>query len=259
MELLLKEPQHKASVYSFYTAVSTLTRPTQVLIRPGAPPSCSQILVFCALIDLSLCPPSRATRHTSIRMVAEQVETVVGADALLEDLEGSEHVRHRAVLRRLRVSPVTLHPPLNCPYTVPLRLQPAGGLSKAALKRAKKKAAAAAAAAGDTDHTSIDAAEHTGVAVDLSVSAASLTPADAAEEEGSGDDEADSGAPDAPGATAAKKKKKKKSKKKKAGEGPAEEAAAVPTCQTDPPSVPVRLLFPGGVFPEGERQSYTEE
>ena len=26
--------------------------------------------------------------------------------------------------------------------------------------------------------------------------------------------------------------------------------------QTDPPSVPVRLLFPSGTYPEGERQSY---
>lgn len=32
-----------------------------------------------------------------------------------------------------------------------------------------------------------------------------------------------------------------------------------PLKQTDPPSIPVASLFPSGVFPEGERQSYTDE
>ena len=32
-----------------------------------------------------------------------------------------------------------------------------------------------------------------------------------------------------------------------------------PLKQTEPPSIPVASLFPSGVFPEGERQSYTEE
>jgi methionyl aminopeptidase len=74
---------------------------------------------------------------------------------------------------------------------------------------------------------------------------------------------------------AAKKKRKKKNKKKKkaagAGEGeagaaapgaaPAAAAKAVahPTVQTEPPSVPVRLLFPSGSFPEGEWQSYKDD
>jgi hypothetical protein len=69
-----------------------------------------------------------------------------------------------------------------------------------------------------------------------------------------------------------KKKKKKKGKKKAAdgGEGAAEGAAAATGGaangsggagaapkdgkQTEPPSVPVRLLFPGGKYPEGEWQ-----
>ncbi len=29
--------------------------------------------------------------------------------------------------------------------------------------------------------------------------------------------------------------------------------------QTEPPSIPVAKLFPKGIFPEGERQPYTEE
>lgn len=45
-------------------------------------------------------------------------------------------------------------------------------------------------------------------------------------------------------------------KKKKAGGGG---GGAVPTQQTVPPTVPVKLLFPSGTFPEGEWQSYNEE
>ena len=45
-------------------------------------------------------------------------------------------------------------------------------------------------------------------------------------------------------------------KKKKAGGGA---NGAAPTQQTTPPSVPVKQLFPAGVFPEGEWQSYQEE
>ena len=76
---------------------------------------------------------------------------------------------------------------------------------------------------------------------------------------------------------AAKKKKKKKSKKKKkaaaaAGEGEAADQNApepsisvsaagslAATQQTDPPSVPVRVLFPSGKYPEGEWQSYKQD
>jgi len=92
------------------------------------------------------------------------------------------------------------------------------------------------------------------------------------EEEGSGDEEEEEGAADAGAAEGAakKKKKKKKNKKKKAaggdgaaaGEGAAgssKPAAGHPTTQTDPPSVPVRLLFPDGKFPEGEWQSYKDD
>lgn len=32
-----------------------------------------------------------------------------------------------------------------------------------------------------------------------------------------------------------------------------------PKQQTDPPSIPVSHLFPQGIFPEGERQSYSNE
>lgn len=32
-----------------------------------------------------------------------------------------------------------------------------------------------------------------------------------------------------------------------------------PKQQTDPPSIPVAQLFPQGIFPEGERQSYNNE
>lgn len=49
-------------------------------------------------------------------------------------------------------------------------------------------------------------------------------------------------------AEAGEKKKKKRSRKKK---GPRE--------QTEPPSIPVKQLFPGGVYPEGEWQSYRED
>ena len=76
---------------------------------------------------------------------------------------------------------------------------------------------------------------------------------------------------------AAKKKKKKKNKKKKkaaaaAGEGEADDqntsepsisvagaGSLTATQQTDPPSVPVRVLFPSGKYPEGEWQSYKQD
>jgi methionyl aminopeptidase len=47
-----------------------------------------------------------------------------------------------------------------------------------------------------------------------------------------------------------KKKKKKKSKKKK---------GAVPAVQSDPPRVGLSLLFPNGIYPEGEVQEYKNE
>ena len=114
---------------------------------------------------------------------------------------------------------------------------------------------------------------------------------DAAGEEGSSGEEDDgvegAGGEGAAAAGAKKKKKKKNKKKKKAGAAAAGEgegadgaaaangsaahatatttagskpgAAAAPTKQTTPPSVPVRLLFPSGTFPEGEWQSYKDD
>lgn len=64
------------------------------------------------------------------------------------------------------------------------------------------------------------------------------------EEDGQGDAEA--GDP----STDAVKKKKKKSKSKKKRES---------SVQTDPPSVPVKDLFPSGDFPEGELQEYKDD
>jgi methionyl aminopeptidase len=61
-----------------------------------------------------------------------------------------------------------------------------------------------------------------------------------------------------------KKKKKRKPKKKTGGADSAAAAAGsgsggpVPQ-QTEPPSVPVKLLFPSGKFPEGEWQSYKDD
>jgi methionyl aminopeptidase len=80
---------------------------------------------------------------------------------------------------------------------------------------------------------------------------------------------------------AAKKKKKKKNKKKKKAASaeientPEAHSSAQPssttaepkahvtqsfsTVQSDPPSIPVRTLFPAGSFPEGEWQSYKQD
>ena len=52
----------------------------------------------------------------------------------------------------------------------------------------------------------------------------------------------------AEGEGAKKKKKKKKSKKKKAA-----------VVQSDPPRVGLSLLFPSGIYPEGEIQEYKNE
>ena len=101
------------------------------------------------------------------------------------------------------------------------------------------------------------------------------------DDEGSDEEEVAAPGGEGTGAVAKKKKKKKKNKKKKAAtaEGadaltgltetpsgtpasaskPAVPAAPTPTSQTDPPTVPVRLLFPGGKYPEGEWQSYKDD
>ena len=51
------------------------------------------------------------------------------------------------------------------------------------------------------------------------------------------------------------KKKKKRSKAKKAN---LESTAEVPLTQTDPPTVPIHLLFPDENYPMGEMQDYEE-
>lgn len=62
-----------------------------------------------------------------------------------------------------------------------------------------------------------------------------------------------------PFGAAAKKKKAGAAANGAANGGGGAAAAAAPTQQTVPPTVPVKQLFPGGVFPEGEWQSYKEE
>ena len=125
-------------------------------------------------------------------------------------------------------------------------------------------------------------ADETSVAADdASMTAVALPPAtppklDNADLDDDGDDDGDeedvADAAAGGDAAAKKKRKKKKNKKKKAATGAegadaaaapgggamqgAEAAAGGAKVQTDPPSVPVRLLFPSGTYPEGERQSY---
>jgi methionyl aminopeptidase len=116
------------------------------------------------------------------------------------------------------------------------------------LKRAKKKAAAAAggtapAAANGEAATNSNAENE-----------------DENEDEDSGDEaENEGGEGSAATGAAKKKKKKKKSKKKTGGGGGVAAAAPIPTEQTTPPTVPVKLLFRNGIFPEGEFQNYKDD
>lgn len=113
--------------------------------------------------------------------------------------------------------------------------QAASHPSKSALKRAKKKAAK------DNEVNGL-------------LSNGNAAPPD---DGGSADDEEEEeGAPHTEGTAAKKKKKKKKPKKKSDG---AANGGKHPTEQTTPPTVPVKYLFPSGVFPEGERQSYNDD
>jgi methionyl aminopeptidase len=90
------------------------------------------------------------------------------------------------------------------------------------------------------------------------------------------DNDDDDDTPDASGLTKNQKKKLKKKAKKAAakeegGDGapttatPAAPATKKPQAsgsakqQTDPPSIPVRSLFPSGIYPEGEWQSYNDD
>uniref|UniRef100_A0A7S0YJQ9 Methionine aminopeptidase 2 n=1 Tax=Polytomella parva TaxID=51329 RepID=A0A7S0YJQ9_9CHLO len=91
------------------------------------------------------------------------------------------------------------------------------------------------------------------------------------EEDGDDEDEDDAvvGEDNAANGAAKKKKKKKNKKKKKISsetDVPVDGAvkpditpAHAVLTQTSPPTIPVRLLFPNGIYPEGERQSYKDD
>jgi len=146
--------------------------------------------------------------------------------------------------------------------------------------------ASASAAAGAADGAKLPP-----LAVDFSRQAAvsSAPPPDAAANDDDDDDGDDGGgdddAPDASGLTKNQKKKLKKKAKKQAAtadgggggdaaalaaaaaaspaaaaapakKGSGSAATSTATRQTSPPSVPVRLLFPSGIYPEGEWQPY---
>lgn len=122
------------------------------------------------------------------------------------------------------------------------------GLSKSAKKRAKKKAAAAAAAAGNGNGGEEDSAIVNGNAKEKDP---------VTEHENDEDDDDDEDAVEQAAGDEAAKKKKKKKKKSKKKKTPA--VGEVPTEQTTPPSVPLKLLFQEKPFPEGEIQSYKED
>jgi methionyl aminopeptidase len=167
---------------------------------------------------------------------------------------------------------------------------PAAAAAAAAAPKAADAAGASASGGGangaaDTAAATADAKQ---LAADLERKAAvSSPPAD--DKNDDDDEDGDDDAPDASGLTKNQKKKLKKKAKKQAaaatdGGGaddaapapaPAPAAAAAsassaapaakkkggstPKSQTSPPSVPVRLLFPGGIYPEGEWQSYSDD
>ncbi|KAI8471111.1 MAG: peptidase M24, structural domain-containing protein, partial [Monoraphidium minutum] len=119
-------------------------------------------------------------------------------------------------------------------------------LSKAQKKRAKQKAKKAEAAAGGGEGEGDGAAANGGAATAADGNGAAA----ADDEEGSGDEADDGGAAEAAAARRAP-----------AARPAAAAAARAPKDgkQTEPPSVPVRLLFPGGKFPEGEFQPYRDD
>lgn len=129
-------------------------------------------------------------------------------------------------------------------------------LSKAQLKRLKKKAAAAQGGEEAADGAAANGAAANGAASGGGGTAPEPAGADA-EDSGDEDDGAEAEGGEAAAEGAAKKKKKKKSKKKKTGGGGG--GGAAPTQQTVPPTVPVKQLFPNGIFPEGEWQSYKDD
>jgi methionyl aminopeptidase len=119
------------------------------------------------------------------------------------------------------------------------------------LKRAKKKAAAAG---GGTETAAANGAEG---AEGSPAANSNGENENGNEDEGSDDEEAENEGGEGSAATGAakKKKKKKKKSKKKSSSGP----AAIPTEQTTPPTVPVKLLFREEIFPEGEFQNYKDD
>ncbi|KAF8059708.1 MAP2B [Scenedesmus sp. PABB004] len=131
-------------------------------------------------------------------------------------------------------------------------------LSKSAKKRAKAKAKKAAGEGAEGEGESAPGGEAAAAAEDAAGAA------DSGDEE---DEEEGAEGAGAEGAEGAKKKKKKKKPKKKlaaaagsaAAAGKADGCGGAPAQQTAPPSVPVRLLFPNGRFPEGEWQSYKDD
>ncbi|GFR45393.1 hypothetical protein Agub_g6774 [Astrephomene gubernaculifera] len=145
-------------------------------------------------------------------------------------------------------------------------------LSKGQLKKLKAKAKKAEQKAeGQSQEESSSGAQAP------SADATAAAPSAANEDEDGGSADEEGGGDDAAGGEGKKKKKKKKSKKKASSAAAAGDdaapssngaSAAPPSAslrpgeklvQTSPPSVPVRLLFPDGKYPEGEWQSYKDD
>ncbi|KAJ3333129.1 Methionine aminopeptidase 2 [Blyttiomyces sp. JEL0837] len=130
----------------------------------------------------------------------------------------------------------------------------------ATLAAKKKKIKKKKKAAGTTAEVEIDGDETaviTDAVADVKIEGEKKEGNGDAEGSGDDDDDAeDAGTPDAQN----KKKKKKKKGKKKAASGEATSAAPVTGLQqTDPPTIPVKHLFPNGIFPEGELQDYKDD
>ncbi|KAG2485293.1 hypothetical protein HYH03_015968 [Edaphochlamys debaryana] len=139
------------------------------------------------------------------------------------------------------------------------------GLSKGQLKKLKEKQKKAAA----------EGKVEEGASQEQQPAAAASEPAPAEEDDEEGDSGDEGDAADGAAGGEGKKKKKKRSKKKKTAAAPAgPEGASASVAppnglaslppgakreQTDPPTVPIRLLFPEGKYPEGEWQSYKDD
>jgi methionyl aminopeptidase len=156
-----------------------------------------------------------------------------------------------------------------------------GGEATTGANGAAAAATTSSANASAADAAGTASAEQQQLAADLERKAAVADDAD------DDDDGADDDAPDASGLTKNQKKKLKKKAKKAAaatggegggsGGGGGSDAAALASVaaasakklntkgtattnkQTDPPTVPVRLLYPSGIYPEGEWQPYNDD